>query len=589
MSAYQTFGSFAGKPLLDPAAAAQACIAAGLPAPFAGLANSFTCPTGNQAGRGWILMRRGDLTSIDIEREGNLVFEGPQNITLNRLRILQARCVIPGSRGSPDQTYWVELADRRYGMRYLMTRKRWNCYFSRDGLAEDGEVSSGGDLVTAGNRHGTWADMIEFLWNWGNYFWSGNNGVDLVPGPITPVPADGGKRFGLGPYPGLPAGTQGGDDVPLQLDLTDSYLLDALEMALQHLGCTLVYEPQADKFSIARWGATDKGAANADAGWDSSRVEDEDVLVPNHAWLPDHVTVLYRYKDPARRDETIQGNYGNFFTETYSAIQAGVVGPEGVGGGGRGANILEVVLHDPLLVLTDPFTNLATNLADVNARTVHVGQAWYDRAVQLRRRARRTIAGAAPGFNAGPQRTAIRWRDYGDGLRTEWVCWESPDADPLQAWDVSRDSILQWHGSVDCYADRYLGWSLGGTPLAYGGAGYGTPPPDSDTVILGNFPGGITNKTYKSIRTIGASESEGIDVYPITEGVVALRTVGISWNVTETGMEIRSGLITKFGTGFPGPAIGDPVDGAGADGLLGTDDSGDLSEVTVIDEGDLNP
>lgn len=129
---------------------------------FAGLANSFNSPLGEEFGHGWVLMTRRSLNNLDTAAAHTLLFgegESNESIELEGIYIRAAKRVSPGASQDDSSLYMVELVDTRYYLRRKSINRRFNCRNLRD--TTDTYVT---ETLNAGTPW-TWAEIITEIWS----------------------------------------------------------------------------------------------------------------------------------------------------------------------------------------------------------------------------------------------------------------------------------------------------------------------------------------------------------------------------------------------------------------------------------------
>ena len=154
-------------PVFDAGEATTMCADAGIPAPFAGRANSFTNPLGGAPGRGWLLMLRRDLDKLkigeglDTLRTLTITDPSGDERPLKFPAVLMTghlEAVHPGFDSDEQTLYMVEIADRRWlewerGTPHI---KAYNYRFDTDAQYVSTTLNEG----TAW----TWAQLLADLW-----------------------------------------------------------------------------------------------------------------------------------------------------------------------------------------------------------------------------------------------------------------------------------------------------------------------------------------------------------------------------------------------------------------------------------------
>jgi hypothetical protein len=140
---------------------------------FWGLANSYRCPRGKAAGYAWLLLRRGDIDSFDINLPQEFKIEANGKKYVTKLLVVRALCMTPGAPGDPDGIYLVYAIDRRFlPWRLSPTdtglvmganqRRELAASLEIDGTAPTGEFYTG--FLTSSTTLRTWAKTLEDAW-----------------------------------------------------------------------------------------------------------------------------------------------------------------------------------------------------------------------------------------------------------------------------------------------------------------------------------------------------------------------------------------------------------------------------------------
>lgn len=248
--------SFGGLPCVDPRLFRVECLARGLPTDWWGRPNGFDLqPVGRGPGRGWVLLRKADLDGLDLTTDHELVFTGEtrdSRITLADITLRRATCLSPGAEDDPQATYLCEVTDRRQNLSKIPLDTAYNVT-DTTGAAYLASTKNGGSAWT-------WQQVV----------------TDLT------------TALGLSTLtlPFAPHGT------PENLSYWGAWAWDALNDVLDRIGCGVLYDPEADSFSVVRLGVTDAAAEDAMAG--SRRTWDHYPVDPSRAWRPEKVRVRFR-------------------------------------------------------------------------------------------------------------------------------------------------------------------------------------------------------------------------------------------------------------------------------------------------------
>jgi hypothetical protein len=257
------YWSFGGVPLVDPKPLHAECVARRLPAGgWFGLANSYTCPAGEEPGTAHLLIRQRDFDALDPAADYDLVCgEADRTLTVAALTLVRAERVLPAADADADAVLWVQALDRRLHLARKATDRRFNL---RD---------AGGTRLSVtknGSSDWTWLAAVKALWE-----------TDL----------------GLPTLSALPFTPDG---VPEGFDFSGGHAWAALHELLRRLACTTVLDPTAGTFSIKRIGEADPAAAAVIAQhlpvrvWDGRAVGLADATDPPRGWRPEKVRVRFR-------------------------------------------------------------------------------------------------------------------------------------------------------------------------------------------------------------------------------------------------------------------------------------------------------
>ena len=158
-----SYANLGGQPIISAVSAMMAFDENGWDdSAWAGKANSYHCPVGEEVGTGWVLMFRNRLNELSTSAPLTLTFGqggSDESIEIHGLYIRSAQRVSPGQSQSNDAVYLVELVDTRYQLNRKSINKRYNCRPLRD---------TSDTYVTATKNSGTpwtWPQVITDLWN----------------------------------------------------------------------------------------------------------------------------------------------------------------------------------------------------------------------------------------------------------------------------------------------------------------------------------------------------------------------------------------------------------------------------------------
>ena len=336
---------------------------------FAGRANSYRCPLGQEPGKGWLLLSRDSLNSLDLDGLQPLVFglakkeiigvpSQAQKVALPSLLFVRATCLAPGLRGDPACPYLCEITDRRHLARASVIDRAYN-------------VRSSPTTFLSATMGWTWLSMVQDVWN---------------------------AVGSLGGFPGLPYSPDG---TPEGFSFFGGRAYDALGVILERLACALQYDPAADTFGIVQVGFADGVNAAALAKYDKQRIWDSDYVENAAARFPQYLRVYF----PIQRDVADQTGL-----TTYYHIDAAT----GLSGAQAGTYATE---YDDLAALYtgDSLTNGSLLSSRAAERTAKYGQR-----VQMARLMRGFIGPRGDaGLLDGAQVRAVTWADRGQGYVTE--------------------------------------------------------------------------------------------------------------------------------------------------------------------------
>lgn len=278
---------YGGIPCVDPATFRRECLAAGLPLdPWWGRANGFDLnPIGKEPGKGWVLLTRSDLDSLDLTTDHTLTFSGETAATavsLASITFLSAQCCSPGAEADPAAVYLCTLTDPRYFLGKTPVNTAYNVV-SADGTGYLTQTKNGGSAWT-------WQQVVQDL--------ATALGIGTQTLPFTP------------------------DGTPENLSYWGGDAWESLHDVLARLACGLRYNPTAGTFSVVRLGLADSTASAALATLDATpgrRTWDAYPEDPVRAWRPEKVRVQF-----LRRPAPIDGTSPYYTVDVTLAATAGV-------------------------------------------------------------------------------------------------------------------------------------------------------------------------------------------------------------------------------------------------------------------------
>lgn len=424
-----------GYPCVDPYEFRRACLAQVPPLPLEpwhGRANGFDLsPLGPAPGRGWLLLRGGDLAKLPPAADHDLVFLGTdtaRKITLRSIALLGARCVSPGFDGDPDAVHLVQVADRRHHLARSAPISRAFNVSAADGASFlSGTLNSGSEW--------TWQEVVDEL----------VTELDLFT-----------TQFSL---PFTPHAE------PENLTYWGWFAWDALNDVLDRIGCAAKYDPEADVFSVVRLGDADATADGILAASLGERTWDAYPTDPARAWRPETVRVRF-----LRRPRPTDGG------DPYYAVDVALEADTSVVAG------TFVMLEDDMTAVGA--TGTPSNSATLTTRADERAQDWLTKRQRFSRPLLkvyrdfipdviRNVPGATVGSVAlddrgGPMRTEIKSEP--DKRLEEWrALAKLPPWFPAE----SGDGVSAWKEPVRVMATANVnvsspGASIDGVALASG-------------------------------------------------------------------------------------------------------------------------
>jgi hypothetical protein len=260
--------TFGGKPCQDPRKIAEYLArdtAFTIMRDWHGHANRFTCPLGDRPGRGLLLLRKQDITDLDLDNvtEFDLVVSDQiRRLVIPSLHPLRAWSITPGSDNDPNTVYAMEVADKRYYLWQSYTNAAYNVRRAPDMTADNDYID---ETMNGSSTPWTWDSMGEDLWNAMGWTTS-------WPGwPFTPDGQPEGWHFWQVPS------------------------IEALQAVARRLGCSLRFNPFTSALDIIQLG-------DVDADYDSSveafksryRLWNEEWIEPWSPIVPEKVRVVFR-------------------------------------------------------------------------------------------------------------------------------------------------------------------------------------------------------------------------------------------------------------------------------------------------------
>lgn len=375
---------------LNPGPIAADLATAGLPAEFQGLANSITCPTGQEPGSAWLLVSRDVGAALSKNAYHSLKWVH-ENGTTTWQKYVLCRAVLVGLDGDNDAPYLLEFRDKRQVLKmaaidreyHVRRTTRWGDTGSTDLYYSDTR-NSGSDW--------TWQTMFADVW--------GNLPSDIrgTAPTLAYTPANEPENFRF-----------------------HGSAWDAVGEILEATHSVLCYEPIADVFTVQRIGATQAGLTAATAA-----------LVAADRWLKTanpladlNLSVApeaIRFYFPKRLENDIQlaeSIAGGVLVDPYHTIdkttsltgaQAGTV----------------MAYRTPFVAEVDSDASTINNASTLDTLASELRDKIVDRINVGTERGRDDFSGVVTTITPGCEIAKIVWRDYGDGegLRTE--LWRNP-------------------------------------------------------------------------------------------------------------------------------------------------------------------
>lgn len=435
---------FGNQPCIEPTKVYDYCSRHGLPVDWFGLPNRFMTSVGAAPGRGWLLMRRGEINSLDREDLHDLKFDDGSGgtITIKNLVFIRARCVTPGVVDDPNSCYLIDVRDARYlaanefygtpaFAKYNIRARSGSQDYYAESMNPNGSVAW------------TWQTMLDDLWE-----------MVIVPelGPVT------GPTI---PAAAIPATNPEGFEffgIPAWL---------AYNELLTKLGCAFVLEHNSATPHIYQIGASDPDLTAAEARYNAVRLRDDYTIESKRAKIPETVDVrFHRYNTHYGTEKTtpVTGSWAMDAVVSKTSDSDGLATQEDS----------SVVLWDDLPALTD-FAGSVTNDAALQTRADQRAADYYRMIHTGGTLSYITYIGIIDhiGFKAGKKVTGVCWKETGHGYQTEVVRYPPPIA-PAENGSWKLDG-----GGIDRLKD----------PIYLGRQGLPNYP---DTVNLIRISGAIT-------------------------------------------------------------------------------------------------
>lgn len=365
-------------------------------------ANSLYVSNGLFPARGWLLMRRQDVDSLNTY-SASLVLNiedfrqsSPSALTFQNLALVQSRCVSRGLAADPDAIYLVEVTDKKGVLFNQWFRFPTNTQYNIRAPAYPGGYYT---LSTpGGGSPWTWSSLVGDLW---------------------------GQMSLLGAYPGLPivpAGTPEGYSIP------GNSAWEALCAILDLLGCAVATDlTQTAPYTIVYGGAADTAYAALDAKYLPIKEDDLEYVDMGSGRVPGNVVVYfhirYRYfgtQETVRRD--------SYQWQTNPLYSVKVAAPAEF----QNAVGLHFLWDDFTVQLDEDGVPLGADVATAAAIAQERVNQYYARIYrQTLGYMRRTYAGALP---------------FATGSQVDGVCWRMQYTERDAGWetDITRGPMPAW-------------------------------------------------------------------------------------------------------------------------------------------------
>lgn len=425
-----------GQPALNPGILADSLATAGLPTPFAGMANSIRCPVGMMPGSAWFVVSAAVAEGLAKNAYHSLSWVHEGGTTTWQAYVL-FRAVKVGSDGDGNAAYAVEFRDKRQVLKLSAIDKEYNVPRRTRGGDTGTTDLYYTDTRNTGPADWTWQTMFDDVW--GNLPSAIRGTAPTLP-YIPTIEPQGFKFHGSA--------------------------WDAIGTILEALQCVLVLDPIGNAFSVQRVGATQAGLAAATAALNAAgrrmRTEGpiEDLNLP-------HAPATIRFYFPKRPEietDLAETNEGGPLVDPYHTIdkttsitgaEAGTVLPyrtsyiaelDGDGSTINNASALDSLADDLLAKIKDR----------LDLGTERRGDFYQG-----------IVATVAPGSEV----REIVWRDYGDheGCVTELLA----DAGAGRVVDQGLVALQAYRGVWIGKADSAIASGASGTVSIWTGTAGG--------------------------------------------------------------------------------------------------------------------
>lgn len=380
--------SFGGSPVLLADTIADETEDFEWPEDWIGRANSYECPTGMEAGHGWVLMRELHADFLNMNATTTLTWvekfdsataglkfraAGGGNKTTNFQGLIPIR-VTKMSAGTGGQgqnrVCLVEFADKRIAIRGTVNRQ----YNVR--MPAPKTLPSPDNFYTESLNGGavwTWEQIFDDLW--GNLNAEAGAAINL---PYVPDGTPDGLRF-----IGVPA-------------------WQAIGVFLDKIGCTIAFDPTTNTLSAIRLGTTQAGLAAAKVAVADKLLFDYDPSEGNLWKAPATFRVFFHRKEEYHGIEKDTPQNDNWEMQPAHSVDvaSGVAGGSGI-----------LPIWDDLPAMHSD-TEAIVNAAAIATRATEVATNMGNRIADAR--ARLHYSGILTTMLPGAEVASVVWRDYGD-------------------------------------------------------------------------------------------------------------------------------------------------------------------------------
>lgn len=409
-------------------------------------ANSYTCKVGGEPGMAYVLMQREELEKLDSRQplDFKLGIAG-KSVTFKKLAFLQAQSLLPLGTQNPGSLYLVTLTDVRHFLKRTTINARYNIRSTCSASAWcDGTI----DASTS--QPYTFLKILELIWSqfssFGGFFAFSTWDATKVHGT-----------------PNLPT------KPPENLRFEGISAWDALEQVCQQCGFFIRYDPLIGDVRIMKIGLASDPAPAADGDYtegfggaikviNSNAAkrqkfpltpnatarsakdklnEDAEVFVGSPL-IPAQVVVVFPTNDASCGEFCeIDQNHGWYYSKTVTVARVKTLFDAELADSGNG------ITADSYAFLDQSISGTSVNLnSTYYARFDAAGDATPNNASDLTTVAEqmakdyyRTLGYQASGRSVfggikevipGPTISEVIWREWGDGLKTEFARWPMP-------------------------------------------------------------------------------------------------------------------------------------------------------------------